>query len=238
MERIATVSAKSVRLPILMYHYVEIVQDPGDLTRIKMNIGPSYFEYQLQSIKNAGYRTVFMRSVPGMVSGARTVPPKTLALTFDDGYEDFYTYVFPLLKKYQIRATIYVISNYIGRYGYLNESQIREILASGLVELGGHTLDHLDLASIKTEVAWKEIYDSKINLEKMFGVTVPSFAYPYGAFNSSVINLTKKAGYTNAVSVIPGINQSEDNMFYLYRLRPGVLWGTNPVKTLESYRPL
>lgn len=234
-ERIATVSATSVRLPILMYHYVEVVQDPGDITRIKMNVGPAYFEHQIQSLKNAGYRTIFMRSIPEIISGARLPPPKTIALTFDDGYEDFYYYVFPLLKKYQLNATIYVMYNYLGRRGYLTIPQIKEMIASGLVELGSHTLDHASLPAESSNQAWKEIFDNKIKLEATFGVAVPSFAYPYGAFSSNILALTKKAGYTNAVSVIPGINQSEDNLFYLSRLRPGVLWGTNPVKTLESY---
>lgn len=235
-ERVATTSARSFRLPIIMYHYVEYVADAHDLIRIKMNISPAIFEHQLQSVKNNGYQTIFMRDVPQILAGVQPVSPKTIALTFDDGYEDFYSYVFPLLKKYRMKATIYIIYNFINRRGYLNDVEIEELKDSGLVELAAHTLDHVDLPMERKDLAWKEISESKTKLANRFGVDVVSFAYPYGAFSKDVVTMTEKAGFTSAVSVIPGINQSESNLFYLYRLRPGILWGNDPVRTLESYR--
>jgi len=178
-EMIASKSATSVKLPIIMYHYIEYA-DPNDPGRVKLSVSPSIFEAQLKAIQKAGYQTVFSRDIPNLISHSSLVK-MPIVLTFDDGYEDFYYQAFPILKKYQMRVTMYIVNNFIGRKGYMNESEIKEILTSGLIELGAHTLDHAYLKGLKDDLAWKEIYDSKILLEQRFGVSVSSFAYPYGA---------------------------------------------------------
>ncbi len=233
-EMIASKSATSVRLPIIMYHYVEYA-DPLDHGRVLLSVPPSIFESQLRAIQKAGYQTVFARSIPNLISHNKSLK-NPIALTFDDGYEDFYFQAFPLLKKYQMKGTIYVIYDFIGRKGYLNEAEIKELITSGLVELGSHTLDHAALAGLKPDIAWKEIYDTKQLLEKMFGVSVPSFAYPYGSFSKDTVAMVKKAGYTNAVSVIPGLTQSDQNDLFLFRIRPGYINTGNFIKGLEAFK--
>lgn len=234
-EKIATVSAKNFRLPIIMYHYVEYVQDKNDKLRIALNTTPSVLDWQIKSLTDNHYNFFFARDVPDIISGKITLPAKPIFLTFDDGYEDFYYYAFPILKKYQTKATIYIMYNFLNRRGYLNVSQVKEIIKSGLVEVASHTLDHYYLKNSKESTAWSEIYDNKIQLEKLFKISVPSFAYPYGAFDEPSLELVKKAGHTNAVSVIPGTYQSENNLFYLSRIRPGNLYGTDPAKGLEDW---
>lgn len=220
-ERIATESAKSFRLPIVMYHYVEYVQDKNDKLRIALNTAPSVLDWQIKSLVDSHYNFLFAREIPEIISGRMIIPTKPIVLTFDDGYEDFYYYAFPILKKYQTKATIYIMYNYLNKRGYMNVSQIQEIIKSGLVEIGSHTLNHAYLKNIKKELAWKEVYENKVDLEKIFNISVSSFAYPYGAFDALSLELVKKAGYTNAVSVVPGIYQSGNNLFYLSRIRPG-----------------
>lgn len=214
-----------------MYHYVEY-SDPKDPGRVKLSISPSVFENQLKAMQKDNFQTIFARDISNVISQKND---KKIVLTFDDGYEDFYYYVFPLLKKYQMKGTIYIIYNFIGKKDYLNEFQIKEMIASGLVELGAHTLNHAYLKDMKENLAWKEIYDCKILLEKMFAVPVPSFAYPFGAFNKETVNLVRKAGYTNAVSVIPGIMQSDTNDLFLFRIRPGYINTGNFTKSLEMF---
>ncbi len=232
MEGIITSkSVSSVRLPIIMYHYVQYA-DPKDSGRVKLSISPSIFENQLKAMQKDNFQTIFARDISDIISQKSD---KKIVLTFDDGYEDFYYYAFPLLKKYQMKGTIYIIYNFIGRNGYLNESQIKEIIASGLVELGAHTLNHAYLKDMKENLAWKEIYDSKILLEKKFGVEVSGFAYPFGAFSKETVNLVRKAGYTNAVSVVPGIMQSDTNDLILFRIRPGYINTNNFTRSLEMF---
>ncbi len=227
---------RRIRIPIVMYHYVEYVKDAGDTTRIKLNINPFTFENELKSLTQNGYSTYFVKDVPAMIEGGLKPPEKSVVLTFDDGYEDFYTYAFPLLKKYNVKATIYIVYDFIGRKGFMNDAQLREIIASNLVEIGSHTLDHLALKQAPVAVARAQIIDSKKKLEDRFGITVETFAYPYGSFGQEAINLAKEAGYTAAVSVIPGVYQIKDNLFYLSRVRAGMLSGINASGVLESLK--
>lgn len=225
-----------MNIPIVMYHYVEYVKDLGDIIRQKLDINPYLFAKQTATLHDEGFRTYFVKDVPDVLSGKVVLAQKNVILTFDDGYEDFYFDVFPVLKKYQMKATIFVIYNYIGRKGFLNEAEIKELLASGLIELGAHTMDHSYLKKMASSAAELQIYDSKKLLEKKFGVSVVSFAYPYGAFSQETIDLVKKAGFKAAVSVIPGISQSQENLFYLSRIRAGYLDGSpNMVKVLQSF---
>ncbi|MBI5451894.1 polysaccharide deacetylase family protein [Candidatus Gottesmanbacteria bacterium] len=232
----SVLSTYQVKLPIIMYHYIEYVKDAGDLIRKKLDITPANFENQLKSLKEAGFTTYFVRDIPGLFHTKSRLSSKDVILTFDDGYEDFYTDAFPILKKYQMKATLYVVNNFIGLKGYLNEGEVREIIDSGLVEIGAHTLDHVYLKRAPLSYARKQIFESKKLLEDKFGIKVDTFAYPYGAFSKEVADLVKEASYTAAVSVIPGAYQSEENLFYLSRIRPGIFMGRDTGKILENWK--
>lgn len=223
-----------IKIPIVMYHYVEYVKDDGDLIRKRLDIAPSQFEGHLRSLRNANYETYFVKDVPEILNGSIHYSTQSAILTFDDGYEDFYTDVFPLLKKYHMRATLYIIYDFIGRKGFLNEKQIRELIESDLVEIGSHTLDHIYLKQAPKKFADKQIIHSKYNFETQFGIKIYSFAYPYGVFNSDNIESVKKAGYTAAVSVISGVMQSKDNLFFLSRIRPELFTPQTMIQTIEK----
>ena len=217
-----------------MYHYVEYVKDDGDLIRKKLDIVPSLFEAHLQTLRKANYETYFVKDIPDILDGTIHYSTQSAILTFDDGYEDFYTDVFPLLKKYHMRATIYVIYDYIGRKGFLNEEQIKTLAESDLIEIGSHTLDHIYLKQAPKDYADKQIIESKKKFEEKFGIKIYTFAYPYGAFNNDNIASVQKAGYTAAVSVISGEMQSKDNLFYLNRIRPGLFTPSSMIRTIEQ----
>lgn len=118
----------------------------------------------------------------------------------------------------------------------MNDKELQELSESGLVEIASHTLDHVYLKTASHAVAERQIVESKKILESRFKISVVTFAYPTGAFNQNTIDMVKDAGYTAAVSVIPGINQSENNLFYLYRIRPGVFTPQTIIKVLENYK--
>lgn len=231
----ATNEAK-IKIPIVMYHYVEYVKDQGDTIRKGLDVNPAWFEKQLQLLKENNYETYFAKDIPGIISGSIVYnPSKSIVLTFDDGYEDFYTDVFPLLKKYNMRATAYIIYDFLDRKGFMTKDQIYELSNSGQVEIGAHTLDHLYLKTIPESAARTQIFESKKLLEKLIGTPVETFAYPYGAFNLTTVNLVKEASFSAALSVIPGVYQSANNLFFLNRIRPGIFTPSTMIKTLENY---
>jgi peptidoglycan/xylan/chitin deacetylase (PgdA/CDA1 family) len=213
-------SKSKIKLPIIMYHYVEYVADKRDKKRQLMNVNPDVFEAQVKDLQTHGYETVFMRDVPKLISTKGRQCGLYLALTFDDGYVDFYQYVYPILRKYNIKATVYIIVDYIGRPDFLTEAQIHEMVNSGLVEIGSHTLDHVYLKKTSYNVARSQIIDSKKRLERMFNTPIETFAYPFGAFDDQAVRLVKEASYSAAVTVQPGSYSSIGTLYILPRIRP------------------
>lgn len=223
-----------VHLPIILYHYVENVKDRGDWIRIGLNTAPSIFEEQLKELIQSGYDTGFIKDIAPILVGIRSIPSKTVYLTFDDGYEDFYTDALPILKKYGMKSTIYIVDGFIGKKGYMNESQLKEVAGTSLVEIGSHSLSHVKLPSLDESRQKKEIEESKINLENRLGTKIKTFAYPFGTFDESTIVVTKNAGYSAAVSVIVGNEQSIDSLFSLSRIRVGTLIGADFIGKIED----
>ncbi|MDP2934077.1 MAG: polysaccharide deacetylase family protein [bacterium] len=172
--------ASDMKIPILIYHYVEHVLDQNDKLRIKMNITPETLEQQVKSLQSRGYEMIFVKDIPAIISSRTQTNRKPVALTFDDGYEDFYTDAFPILKALRAKATLYVIADYIGNPAYVSESQLREMVDSGLVEIGSHTLGHPHLKKLSLERAKQEIVDSKRKLQDTLNIKVETFSYPYG----------------------------------------------------------
>ena len=228
----STTPAFSENLPILMYHYIEAPSATTSLPNLYMK--PEIFEGQLQIIKHFGYSTMFASEAALSLQTETPLPKDSIVLTFDDGYRDFYTNAFPLLKKYQIKATVYVIINALGQDNYLTKEQVKEMADSGLVEIGSHTFNHLDLTKLKKKDAIFEINYSRQALEKISGQKVLTFAYPYGHYTSADAAIVRSAGYLAALSTKSGLIQSKKNIFSLYRLRAANFVGQKFDKWLEG----
>lgn len=212
---------KSFKVPILLYHYVEYVKDPGDTIRQSLDIVPYIFEEEIKTLKDGGYSFITTSDLADALDDKKTLPSKPVVLTFDDGYRDFYTDVFPILKKYQIKAVVFIVPNFLDRSNNLTVWQLKEIAKSGLVEIGVHTMNHAYLSGLPLKRVKYEVEESKKYLEKVLGIKVVSFAYPYGAFDNNAVDVVKKAGFRSAVTTVSGIFVLDINRFFLYRIRPG-----------------
>lgn len=222
----------NVRVPILVYHYIEFVKDSRDTIRKSLDIIPPTFEAQIKTLKDAGYNFITASDIGLYLDGKKPLASKPIILTFDDGYGDFYTDVFPILKKYNVEATEYVISGVLGKLNYMTLDQVKEIVSSGLVEIGAHTVHHPNLKSLPLESAKKEIEDSKAMLESDLGIKVVSFAYPYGGYNDDLAIIVKKAGFTSAVTTKGGLIVNQDNRYTLHRIHPGAATGEGLLRVL------
>jgi peptidoglycan/xylan/chitin deacetylase (PgdA/CDA1 family) len=204
--------------PILMYHYIETA--PATTSLPGLYLAPSIFERQLQALAAQKYQTVFVSEVAASLRRHQPLSAKSVALSFDDGYEDFYTQAWPLLEKYQIKSTIYIIINALDKPGYLTKEQVKNLAGSGLVEIGSHTFNHPDLRQLKPKDARFEISASRGVLQKLTGQEILTFAYPYGYYQPDFFSLASSTGYLSAVSVKPGAQQSTSNLWAMKRLRP------------------
>ncbi len=223
-------------VPILMYHYIEYVQDKKDTIRQSLNVNPNIFEQQIQTLQGAGYTFLTARQLGDILDNKIAAPPKPILLTFDDGHRDFYTNAFPLLKKYQVHATAYIIPGFTGGVDFMTQAQLQEVATSGLVDIGAHTVHHIALKGRPYSAVSFEVGQSKAILERTYHISVVSFAYPGGSFDQQAINSIKDAGFTTAVSTIPGEAQSQKNRFFLFRLRPGSRTGKNLLSYLQNTR--
>jgi len=222
------------RIPILLYHYVEYVKDKRDTIRQTLDIYPSTFEKQLQTLKQANYTFITAKDVADILDGKEDLPQRPVVLTFDDGYRDFYTDVFPLIKKYHVKVTAYIVPGLLGGPNYMDPSQVQEIARSGLVEVAAHTVHHAYLKNMSYAKAYQEIRDSKTMLEKLIHLPVVSFAYPYGAFDNQAVSIVKQTPFQTAVSTIPGIENSQETRYFLFRIRSGGRVGENLLNFLSQ----
>ena len=202
---------------ILMYHYVRSGVDPAiDPLGYRLSVTPQLLDAQLTALKTAGLKEVDMSHYRAGEGNSRTV-----TFTFDDGYEDFYTDAYPIFLRHNWRATLYVVSGFIGKKGYLTAPQIQELSQAGF-EIGVHTVDHNDLAHQSPDAQHHEIFDSKAVIDALIGKSATAFCYPAGRFNDSAIATVKQAGFVSATTTEPGSATLEKtDWFLLPRIRVG-----------------
>jgi peptidoglycan/xylan/chitin deacetylase (PgdA/CDA1 family) len=177
------------------------------------------------SLKRRGFESVTFEDL-----SARKIPKKSVLLTFDDGYEDNYHFLFPLLKKHRMKAVLYLLGDRKHAVNFwdtpkgepevplLKESQILEMSESGWVEFGAHSLNHAHLTELSPAEAEREITGSKKALEDFLKKPVLSFAYPYGSFNEEVKKMTARAGYTFGVAVSDGPSRFGGDLMEIRRI--------------------
>jgi len=209
------------KVPILMYHYIEYVQDKRDTIRQSLNINPDIFESQIKTLQDEGYTFMLARELGEVLDGKRTLPEKPILITIDDGHWDLDTVILPILKKYNIKATAYVIPGFTGGSDFMTETQIEDVIKSGLIEIGAHTVHHIGLKGRLLKTVKYEVEQSKKMLEDTYHIPVTTFAYPSGFFDLQAIQVVKDAGFITSMSTIPGTQVNQENRFFLYRLRPG-----------------
>jgi len=146
---------------------------------------------------------------------------------------------FPILKQEKVNAVAYIIVDFLNRPNFLFSFQLEEMAKSPLIEIGAHTMDHFALKvwiKIKLNIKFLRV---RIALQKELHLPINSFAYPYGSFDQQAIDLVRAAGFTNAVSTLPGIKDTTDNRFYLYRLHPGYMTGQELLNFLaqDQFQP-
>jgi peptidoglycan/xylan/chitin deacetylase (PgdA/CDA1 family) len=221
-------------IPILMYHYVRTVADKKDTVGINLSVTPANFAAQMKYLADNGYTTLTMREVHAILAGSMPLPPKPIALTFDDGYRDFYTAAWPVLKQYNFKATNYVVTTAIGLEPYMTWAMLQELDASGQVEIGAHTRNHLDLRALGKDKRWDEIVGSKAILEEGLGHPVTTFCYPAGFYNAEALADVKRAGFLTAVTTAYGTKQSVQGALEMPRIR---VHGPDPLGTWTGKLP-
>lgn len=196
-------------VPILMYHHVD-----DNWQKSKLSVSPQSFKKQMEFLKKKNYNVMLLSALIDAVKQGEELAPKTVAITFDDGYEDNYLNAFPVLDELQIPATMFIALNSLGTEGFMSWEQIKDLSDSKVIDIGSHTLNHAWLRSQDDALLTKEIFESKEILEQKTGREIKVFSYPLGAFDEKVQKMVKLAGYTGACATNPEIDFKDPDKKY------------------------
>lgn len=202
-------------VPILMYHNV----DSSSEEKLNM-VSPENFAKQMAYLKQHRYNVIPLSAFVQSLKDHTPLPKKSVVITFDDGYEDNYSKAFPILKENNFSATIFVVTDMVGKKGFVTWDQIREMEKSN-ISFGSHTRLHTYLPSLDAAEQRNQIQISKEIMEAELGHKVDYFAYPSGGFNRVSLNLVKEAGYLGACTTNRGYNKLNDDPFMIRRIRLG-----------------
>ncbi len=212
----------------------------------RMTIPSALFEQQMRYLKVQGYRVLSLHELVSFLEQKKPIAPKSVILTIDDGHRSVYEYAYPILKRYEFVANLFLYSDYIGRGG-LNWSQLEEMSSSGLVSLHAHSKSHDNLALLMQDESVQD-YRARVAEE----VRVPAdlirqrlkfdafgFAYPYGDVSSELLEVVKQQNYRLGFTVLRGTNSAFSSPLLLKRI---LVYGDESLdkfkKALSSFESL
>lgn len=206
-------------VPILMYHSISNDQATANLSGLRVT--KDNFDVQMKYLKDNGYYTLSMDEVNDFITKNKPIPEKSVALTFDDGYKDNYTNVYPVLKQYGFKATIFVIAGNIDKDSdYLTSAQLKEMQSNG-VDIESGTYENLRLGNLTAAEQLKSFQDSKQTLESILNKKVNYISYPFGSYNANTLDAANKTGYLLGLSRDGKWSYKADGIYKLSRVYIG-----------------
>jgi len=205
----------------------------------RLNVTPAAFEAQMEFLARNGYNVIPVSKLDGFLDGREALPPKTVAITIDDGYKSTFEIAWPILRKFGFPATIYLYTDFVGAGDALTWAQMRDMTNSGLVDIQPHSKTHANLTLRlpgETEARYRDRIRREVEvpvatLRDRLGMTSVSYAYPYGDVNDYVIELLAKQKVEHGVTVTPG-----GNAFYAYplMLRRSMVFGNEDLDAFKA----
>ena len=203
-------SESGPKIVVLNYHKVDDMD-------ISLSIPPREFDAQMKYLKDNDYHTITPDELYAALDGEGELPENPVLITFDDGYADNYENAYPILKKYDFKATMFVISDFVGNKAhYITWDEAREMSKNGIT-IESHTVDHRSMTDLTNEQLKKELVDSKKKIEEEMGEPVDFIAYPTGTYNLHIAQLVKDAGYKAAFTIKYGNVDMASNVYALER---------------------
>lgn len=247
-------------IPVLMYHHFE---EGGNTSTI---VDPDVFREQLSYLKEQGYETITEQELLLFIEEGKKLPEKPILITIDDGYLSNYTYAYPILKELEMKATIFVVTDWRTKtsgllYPHFNWVQAKEMVDSGYIDIQSHTYNsHYKVANknggkkypVLTTKLWlnnqletQEQYEARIRndlqlakntIENEVGNEVTSIAFPYGAYNDSVIRIAQEENYKLMYTINRGVTYPKSNPDKIHRINvPAHYTGADIVRDIQYY---
>lgn len=213
-----TIVHRRLRCPILMYHYISPVPADADRYRRDLTVTPEVFEQHCAFMVNNGYNPISMTQLHSALFQGAALPDQPVVLTFDDGYQDAFTYAFPILQQYQMIGTFFIVSQFMEQPGYLSWGQA-ELLLRGGMEVENHSRSHQSLVERDMAFLLNEIDGAAQAIEATFLHRPRFFCYPAGRYDRLTIAAVRATGHRLAVTTQDGALHDSTDPFRLPRIR-------------------
>lgn len=220
---------------VLMYHMIGDEPDNGAILTEKN------FRRQLELIRAGGFHPISMEELYAYVTEGAPLPEKPVCITFDDGYADNYSIVYPLMKEYGYPWTVFVITGDVGKPNRMTWEQLSEMAESRAVTIASHTATHPELAQISPAAARADLETAQKALRDRLGIENHWLAYPYGSYNAEVMEIVKSLGIRMVVTSDGGRVHKGDSPYRLRRAWIGNEVGDDNYLerlTVDNYTPV
>lgn len=210
-------------VPVILYHHIQPLYLSSEKQQSALSVGVEYFDMHMNYLASQGYVSLTADQLVHAILNREELPPKSIVVTLDDGYEDNYLYAYPILKKYHIVGNFMIPTGLIGKKDYMSWDQIIEMSHDPLMKFYNHTVDHVDVGNATSDVVEKQITTAQDTLAEELGSDSPIFTYPYGSSSETAFSVLKKLGFSAAFSTKPGFTQCKSFILNLHRNHVGNL---------------
>lgn len=199
-------------IPVLNYHQI------NDKDHNALTVPVADFEREMAYLKADGYTSITPEQLSDHLKYGKPLPEKPVMITFDDGYRDNYTNAFPILQKYGFTASIFLVSDFMGRFdNYLTWEQVQEMSEAG-INMESHTLSHVELAGLPHDELYKQLMGGKLATEWKTLKFVKYMAYPCGNMDEAAMTAVKDCGYEGGFTVRYDLVHSWDDAYEMPRV--------------------
>lgn len=209
----------AIHFPILMYHAIHVIA-PEESANANLIVDPTTFESHIQRLSNEGYYFLTPEEVHKVLT--ENVLPngnqKIIWLTFDDSLWDFYDNAYPILQKYQVKATNNVITSTVGNQANLSLDEMLEMKNNGM-SFQDHTVTHPDLSATDSSTQTTEMKDSKQYLDDSLNQDTIAIAYPAGRYSDTTLQIAENLDYKLGVTTNEGLASADNGLLSLNRIR-------------------
>jgi peptidoglycan/xylan/chitin deacetylase (PgdA/CDA1 family) len=220
--------AGHVIAPILLYHHVSNAY-AGNRYYVTL----ANFRDQLQALRDWGYTSITVSTLVDVLIHGGNLPPRPVVITFDDGNLDIYQNAFPIMHQMGFMGTFYIVANRLHSSSFVDVNQLKEMINDGW-EIGSHSMSHVDL-TLDHSVVRYEVLQSRLALEDALGISINTFAYPYGKIDEYVANKTSEYGYQAGIGLGLSWEHTLGTLFYLNRMEIQGDYSIASLKVLLPY---
>jgi peptidoglycan/xylan/chitin deacetylase (PgdA/CDA1 family) len=210
----------TLKVPILMYHYISTPPEDADIYRVDLSVTETAFAEQMAYLRDNGYTTIDLYDLSRAITNQAELPEKPIILTFDDGYLDNYQNAFPVLAANGQKGVFFVVTEFIdkNREGYLTWEIVEEMAAAGM-RFESHSRTHPDLTTLSRDGLIWELRGSQETLAAHIGYTPRYFCYPGGDYNDETIAMLQELDFWGATTTAGGSWHGFDDRFEWRRIR-------------------